>query len=445
MVMVEAPFQKELLGMAIIKVLDITRHITSTIKLIFIRNKATLKITNNTTEMMTFNRNNMVEILDIRSLDYYKVKQDVLQKHLGIHYYFELAEDVSAQFNRFVNLLKKEEEDPKERYPWLDDKDERKYMMDREILEKYINLDNSSLTKAEKKEVRELIYKYKDAFSLKDEIGTCPNIEVEIDVTDKSPFFIRPFHARKDDKNILDKEMERLCYLGILKEGFSAYSSPVILTSRKLTKDKRVVMDFRHLNMEIVKNNLAYLLLKDTILLLGSSQCEVMSVFDVKDAFHSLRLTENSKKYCGILPYFGSASYLYQRMLMGLNISHAIWQSYINAILDCLESRNYCKAIMDDLLLFTPSKRSHFDKLEDLLKALRKNEQKISPKKCQLFKTEPQYMGNTIFIRNKGVCVKPLRSSIEAIQKLKSPTMIKDCFVEVVSFVSISALNFKDF
>ena len=101
----------------------------------------------------------------------------------------ELAEDICAQFNRFVNLLKKEEESPKEKYPWPDDKDERKYMTDREILDKYINLDNSCLTKAEEKEVRDLIYKYKDAFSLRDEIGTCLNIEVEIDMTDKSPFF----------------------------------------------------------------------------------------------------------------------------------------------------------------------------------------------------------------------------------------------------------------
>ena len=46
------------------------------------------------------------------------------------------------------------------------------------------------------------------AFSLRDEIGLCPNIEIEIDVTDKSPFFIRPFHANEEDKVILDKEMK---------------------------------------------------------------------------------------------------------------------------------------------------------------------------------------------------------------------------------------------
>ena len=148
---------------------------------------------------------------------------------------------------------------------------------------------------------------------------------------------------------------------------------------------------------------------------------------DLKDAFHSLRLTENSKKFCGILPYFGSPSHFYQRMPMGLNISPPIWQSYINMILNSLQSRKYCEAIMDDLLLFTPTKASHFKKLEDLLKALCKNGLKTSPKKCQLFKMGLQHMGNTIFIRNKGVCVRQLRSRIEAIQKLKPPTMIKDC------------------
>ena len=126
-------------------------------------------------------------------------------------------------------------------------------------------------------------------------------------------------------------------------------------------------------------------------------------------------------------------------MPLGLNISPLIWQSYINAILSCLQSRKYCEAIMDDLLLLTPTKSSHFEKLEDLLKALHKNGLKISPKMCQLFKTDLQYMGNTIFIRNKRVCVIPLRSPIEAIQKLKPPTTIKGCqsFVGIVHFVRI--------
>ena len=96
-------------------------------------------------------------------------------------------------------------------------------MTDRELLNKYIDLDQSGLTESEKKEVRDMIYKYKAAFSLRDEIGTCPNIEIDIDITDNTQFFIRPYHVKEEDKRILEKEMKRLCYLGIQKEGFSAY------------------------------------------------------------------------------------------------------------------------------------------------------------------------------------------------------------------------------
>ena len=153
--------------------------------------------------------------------------------------------------------------------------------MDREILEEYIDFKTSCLNKEEKVKVMDMLYKYGEAFSLRNEIGTCPNIEVEIEVTDKA---------------IIDKEMKRLCYMAILKEGFLAYSSLVMLISRKLTKDKRAMTDFRHLNVRIAKNNLAYPLVRDTSSVLENSKSEVLSILDLKDAFHSLRLSENSKK-----------------------------------------------------------------------------------------------------------------------------------------------------
>ena len=74
--------------------------------------------------------------------------------------------------------------------------------------------------------------------------------------------------------------------MGIQKEGFTPYSSPVMLISRNLTQDERVVTDFRHLNVRIARNNLAYPLVRDTLSILGNSKCEVLSVLDLKDAFH---------------------------------------------------------------------------------------------------------------------------------------------------------------
>ena len=107
------------------------------------------------------------------------------------------------QFNNLINTIRKEQKKiTKEKYPWLDKSDERKYMSDEEILRKYINLDNTCLNRKEKEEVMNMLYQYKDAFSLRDEIGTCPNIEVGIEVTDKSPFLL--------DHIMLGKKIRRL-------------------------------------------------------------------------------------------------------------------------------------------------------------------------------------------------------------------------------------------
>ena len=94
---------------------------------------------------------------------------------------------------------------------------------------------------------------------------------------------------------------------------------------------------------------------------------------------------------------------------------------------------------MDNLLLFTPLKRAHIAKLEDLLKTLLEKGLKISPRKCQLFKTELQYRGNIIFIKDRKVCVKPLRSRPEGIQKLSPLTTPKGCrcFAGMVNFLSM--------
>ena len=176
----------------------------------------------------------MIGILDLRSLGYYKIKQGVLQQNLNKYYHFEEANRVCEEFNKLVEMIRKEKKDSKmENYPWLHDLDDRKYMTDKEILEKYIDLKDSCLEEIEKRQVMEMLYEYKDVFSLRDEIGTGPNIEVNIEVNDNSPLFIRPYHVKEEDRAVLDKEMRRLCYLGILKEGFSAYLSPVMLICEK--------------------------------------------------------------------------------------------------------------------------------------------------------------------------------------------------------------------
>ena len=146
---------------------------------------------NSSSETAILNPKEVIGILDLRSLGYYKIQQGVLQQNLSKFYNSKPAENVCNHFNNLINTLKKEETiETGEKYPWLDNMDERIHMSDREILDKYIDLSSSCLHKKEKEEVMDMLYKYKKAFSLRDKIGTFPNIEVKINVTDKSPFLL---------------------------------------------------------------------------------------------------------------------------------------------------------------------------------------------------------------------------------------------------------------
>ena len=138
----KAPFIDEISGLAIIKILDGSTYSTILIKLKFTCNAAILDIVNNGTETMIFKPEEILGIVDLRSLGYYKIKQGILQQNLSKYYRFERADTLCEYLNKFINTLRKEREQKEmaENYPWLDPSDERKYITDQEILDKYMDL-----------------------------------------------------------------------------------------------------------------------------------------------------------------------------------------------------------------------------------------------------------------------------------------------------------------
>ena len=85
-------------------------------------------------------------------------------------------------------------------------------MSDEQILEKYIDLSASDLSSQEKDTLMNMVKLHKEAFSLRDEIGKCPNIKIDIDVVDDSPFFVRPFPIHEEDKPLMDRYMAKLAF-----------------------------------------------------------------------------------------------------------------------------------------------------------------------------------------------------------------------------------------
>ena len=88
-----------------------------------------------------------------------------MQPNIGTYFSSESADILCEQFNKYDNTLKKQKEETDEKYPWLEKDDERKNMSDKEILERYVNLERTCLSEVEKKEVMDMLYRYKNEFS----------------------------------------------------------------------------------------------------------------------------------------------------------------------------------------------------------------------------------------------------------------------------------------
>ena len=354
---VKAPFCDKLSGMICTKFFG--RDMVYTLRVKFQDNQGMVQFRNSSNEMAHLRKNKAVGILDLRSIEYFKVGYQKMvnmaesSKAFKMYHYQQIKCETKTEVDQYMRIRgryggEKGENNEKwinphqkpDPYPWLADDDPRRYQSDKEIMYEKIDLSNSALSRKEKVKLMKLLIRYRDAFSLRDEIGECPNLKADIKVIDESLFFVRPFPIPEGGKPFMNKQMERLVSLGILSKNSTSHTSPVMLITRKSTKDKRPVVDFRLLNTRIFGRNASIPLMIDVLSILGNSECEVVSCVDVKDAYHSTRLTEKSKEYCGILPYFGSPIYRYEVLPVGItSCAPQIWMEYITLILSELEDK----------------------------------------------------------------------------------------------------------
>ena len=334
------------------------------------------------------------------------------------------------------------EQDP---YPWLDADDPRQNISDEDILCLKVPLNKSILTAADKEKLIKIMLENTPAFSIRDEIGTCPYFEVKLRLRDDKPFFLRPYNICEDQKPIIQKEMDRLEKLGIMRKGLTGYSSPVLLVKRKQQNLYRVVTDFRILNERLVRVNHAFPIVRDCLEAIGASKCKVMNVLNLKDAYHTLPLAEESQKYCRLMPYYGSPTYVYFRMRMGMSCSPALQQQFIHIIWEQLLNKERYKIIMDDILIFS-TKEQHWEDLAHLLlNLLIKFYLKISPHKCQLFRDKLIYMGLEFLIKDGTAHYTAMKDKCDAIHNMKAPKSVKECctFCGMVNFLSTFCKNLR--
>ena len=169
-------------------------------------------------------------------------------------------------------------------------------------------------------------------------------------------------------------------------------------------------------------------------------------MIDLRDAFHTLQLALSSQKYCGITPYYGSPTYHYLHMGMGMSVSPQIWQQFVDLVFqdDLIKCKQNFDVIMDDTFIHLTAEE-HMDDLMDLFKVLRKYGLKLSPHKCQFFKKKIVYMGLEFQVQGDKVWYTPLKDKCDAIRNLESPKTLRQtrAFCGMVNFLSSFLPNFR--
>ncbi len=236
------------------------------------------------------------------------------------------------------------------------------------------------------------------------------------------PFYIKPYLSHESEIKFSEAEMEKLCQMGILRRGSSEFLYPIMLIKKShsganLNKapEYRLVVDFKYLNSHLPDIKFSYHEIKHVLHKIGRHSSCVYRVLDLKHAFHSINLTEDSKQYTSCCASPGSPTYQYNKLSQGLNVSPAYFTSLMNDLLHELppEICEYIDCIMVDVIIFTPAFKTHKKLQKSVMLMLKKYCMLLTINKVHTFRSKVQYMGL-------------LLSSKDNLPNLLHPTNISD-------------------
>ena len=318
-------------------------------------------------------------------------------------------------------------------YPYLDDDDIRLQRTDEQLIKEQLKLTNTKLSKEGIDKLYKILQKNSKALSLHDNIGKVHRylVKFEPDFPDKHEgFHAKAYIHSQKDKEFAKKEIDKLIKMGVFSQGIASHTSSMFLVKRP-GKSPRIVADLRRCNQMFRNVNKSNHTLRTFCEAFGRKKNVMCTTFDLKSAFHSVQLTEDSKKYVGLHAYQNSKSLVYDRLPMGHRQSPACFVQLLHYILQELPPDTYNNHLIpyfDDLLIFNEDEKSHLETIDAVLSILAKHGFTISLAKAQVApKDGIKFLGYFIDLQSpNGPKLRVLKSRIEDINKLAIPQSKRD-------------------
>lgn len=259
-------------------------------------------------------------------------------------------------------------------------------------------------------------------------------------IPNAKPVNVRQYRIPQSYRHILEEIILDYEKNGIIEKCQSPFNSPAILVGKKDKEggkdDYRLVIDYKKLNAITEIHNFPIPLIDD--ILSSFSGCEYFSICDIKSAFHSILLDEDSRDFSAFS--VNNFQYRWIRMPMGLSQSPHTWMNGINRILaDLIGKGIHC--YLDDIIVYAKTRSEHDNILWQIMKLLKKNNLQLKISKCKFLTSQFTYLGH--IVSKDGI--KANKDKVKAITQFEKPINIKklQSFIGICSFFRRYVKNFS--
>ena len=272
------------------------------------------------------------------------------------------------------------------------------------------------LSQPERKQLLQILFKYRGAFSVSDtDIGSTNIIKHKIVPKSDKVVYRRQYRHSEEQHKQIDEEVEKLLKCGVIKESMSPFNNPVLMVPKKEKGKWRFCLDCRYINDLTEDQYFPIPRIDDAISSLAGAT--IFSVVDQTSGYHQVELDEETSEMCAFSTRKGH--YQYTKLPMGLRGSGMTFQKMVTLLLTGMLHTEVL-AYLDDCILYSNSVQQHMKTLEEVLRRFQSANLKLKPKKCKLFKRSIVYLG--YLVDSSGV--RPNPEATELIRNLPEPTSV---------------------
>ena len=270
------------------------------------------------------------------------------------------------------------------------------------------------LNDGQRAELLQLLDEFADRFA--DKPGLCEVVTHRIVTTPEFvPRQMRPYRVPAIFRPEVNKQIQELLNLGLIRPSVSPMASPIVCVAKK-TGGVRIACDYRYLNAHTIGDAFPMATVNETLSKLGAAK--YLSTFDAKSGYWQIPVLEKDRWVTAFVTHDGLYEWL--RMPFGLKNAGA---TFVRAVRNVLQPiTDFSESYVDDMGVGSNSWSQHLDHIRQFLIIMRNAGMTLNLGKCEFAKPEVRFVGH--YVGSGGRRPDPQR--LEVLEKIERPQTKRD-------------------